>query len=204
MIVRFTLNSRPATKKTSNQIFPFIGGQSLTTMIEKLRRVPGGKGFHGACVRILMSEINFSVQPSKVYLDWFEEQYILRGTVTGALQRAGVKLPIMAPVNLQAVVYRDAERGDLLGYLQAIADAIQCDLWKCGGCNKKTAVLGKCPHCNAAIAFMTHSRKGLGIIGDDAQIVSLNGSELRKDADRPRIEITLTTTKAAQGGLFEE
>jgi hypothetical protein len=173
-------------------------------MIEKLRLTPSGKGYHQACVRILMSEINFSVQPSEAYHRWFEEQYVLRKTVTNALERAGVKLPILAPVNLQAIVYRDAERGDLLGYLQAIADAIQCDIWKCGVCKKKTAVLGKCPHCNAAVAFMTHSRKGLGIIGDDAQIVSLDGSELRKDADRPRIEITLTTTKAAQGGLFEE
>ena len=37
------------------------------------------------------------------------------------------------------------------------------------------------------------ARKGLGIIADDVQVRSLDGSRLLKDSARPRVEITIST-----------
>lgn len=72
--------------------------------------------------------------------------------------------PWGCPVSVRALVYRDANRGDLVGYLQAIGDALQ------GGHGKN-----KLP-C---------------ILVDDVQIKSWDGSRLRVDRDRPRVEIEI-------------
>lgn len=59
------------------------------------------------------------IVPSKQYLAW-------RDAVVPQLQRqhAG-RAPIAYPINVRAIVYRDALRGDLIGFLQGIADAMQ-------------------------------------------------------------------------------
>jgi hypothetical protein len=42
-----------------------------------------------------------------------------------AVSGASMEGPISRPVELRALVYRDADRGDLVGYLQAISDLLQ-------------------------------------------------------------------------------
>jgi hypothetical protein len=90
--------------------------------------------------------------------------------VRAAIEKHGVTLPLSGPINAKAVFYRDADRGDLTGFLAALGDVIQAPRIKDG----KTL------------------RKGMGIIVDDAQIVSWDGSRLAKDPARPRIEVTVT------------
>lgn len=68
-----------------------------------------------------------------------------------------VQLPLASPVSVSALVYRDANRGDLVGYLQAIGDALE---------------------------------RG-GVIGNDIQIKSWDGSRLLIDREHPRVEIEL-------------
>ncbi len=75
---------------------------------------------------------------------------------------------ITTPVNCTAVVFRERAVGDLVGYLQAIADCLQV----------------------------------LGIVADDKHIVSWDGSRLLKDADNPRVEVTLSAIAGAQPALF--
>ena len=61
------------------------------------------------------------------------------------------------PVNCQAIFYRDALRGDAVGYYQGLADLLE-----------KT-----------------------GVVKNDAQIVSWDGSRLLVDRKNPRTEVTL-------------
>lgn len=68
------------------------------------------------------------------------------------------------PVTVRALVYRDRASGDLVGYLQAIGDALQ------GGHGKN-----KIP-C---------------VLTDDKQIQSWDGSRLLIDRANPRVEITI-------------
>jgi Holliday junction resolvase RusA-like endonuclease len=69
----------------------------------------------------------------------------------------GLRPLTTAKVRCAAVFYRDADRGDAVGYYQGLADLLE----------KR------------------------GVLANDKQIADWNGSELRKDAQRPRVELTL-------------
>lgn len=58
--------------------------------------------------------------PSKAFLEWNE---VAQATL--AIARLSAGLPIRVPVNCCALFYRDAERGDAVGYYQALADALE-------------------------------------------------------------------------------
>lgn len=68
------------------------------------------------------------VLPSKANVSWTMAAVL---QLRSALRRAPSDLPVVvlpyfaAPVGCRALVYRDALRGDLIGYLQAIADALE-------------------------------------------------------------------------------
>ena len=64
------------------------------------------------------------------------------------------------PYNLCALFYRDADRGDLVGYLQGLQDVLQ----------------------------------EAQIISDDRWFKSLDGSRLRVDRERPRVELEILPT----------
>jgi hypothetical protein len=68
-------------------------------------------------------------------------------------------------VEVRARIFRDADRGDLAGYIQAIGDALQ------GGHGKS-----KIP-C---------------VLADDRQIASWDGSRLLIDRENPRVELEVT------------
>lgn len=59
------------------------------------------------------------IVPSKQYLEWRD------GVVPQMVAQQRGRPSIAEPVNVRAVVYRDALRGDLIGFLQGIADAMQ-------------------------------------------------------------------------------
>jgi len=141
--------------------------------------------------------------PSAAYTEWFKE--VLKQRPLIQQQLAGIA-PIDKPVAIAATVYREALQGDWTGYVEAIADAIQEEVWSCEGCGKRatTAKPSACVHCGHWKVKRT--RKGLGIILDDKQIVHWDGTRLAKDAKNPRIELALTILAdptPPQQGLFE-
>lgn len=156
MQLKITLPGPPRTKKTHNRIVKFTGRDKKGNQREFL-----------------------SVRPSEAYEDWLKN--ILTNTIPIKRQlldygrsQGLVKLPILNDVSVACHIYRDKNGGDLLGYLNAVADAIQEPryTWS-NGKQKKT-------------------RDGLGIIDDDVQIVAWDGSQMLLDRDRPRVELSIT------------
>jgi Holliday junction resolvase RusA-like endonuclease len=90
--------------------------------------------------------------PSHAFIEWNRSAQVHLAPVARA-----IKQPIAVTVNCRALFYRDALRGDAVGYYQALADALE----------------------------------EAGIVENDRLIVSWDGSRLLKDADNPRIEVTL-------------
>jgi Holliday junction resolvase RusA-like endonuclease len=85
----------PRTKKTSNRI-----------------------------VRVGGSRKSFKILPSAAHESWFERAMLLMRAEFRALTIAGLA-PIARPVHVRAIFYRDAARGDLVGYQQALADFLE-------------------------------------------------------------------------------
>lgn len=129
--------------------------------------------------------------PSEAYTNWLKDVLTLKTIIHQRVPG----LPISGDVQVQALVYREANTGDFLGYADAISDAIQADVWQCGACRKKTAIEGGLIRCGACgdMATLKRVRHGLGIIVDDRQIRHFDGTRLLKDSVRPRIELTITT-----------
>jgi hypothetical protein len=142
----FTIVGPPRTKKTHSQIIP-VRGQNRSILI-----------------------------PSAQYTAWFTQAMSQAAAAKSALLKglpSPFVFPIVGPLGVQALFYRERNAGDLCGFLQALGDFLQSPR------ESKTSP-GKL------------SRRGSGIIDDDAQIISFDGSRLLKDAARPRVEITIT------------
>lgn len=92
------------------------------------------------------------VMPSKAFLEW-QDLYALPQL---GRQMAG-RAPLTSAVHVQAMFFRDALRGDLVGYMTALADVLQDG----------------------------------GVIADDKQIVSWDGTRMTKDKKRPRVELVV-------------
>ncbi len=97
------------------------------------------------------------VMPSEAWLNW---------AATATVSRL-VPMPWSNPtgdLNLCALFFRDADRGDAVGYYQGIADLLE--------------------------------RRG--ILANDKQIVSWDGSRLLIDRTRPRVELVLRPAIAVE------
>lgn len=94
--LQFVIYGAPRTKKTSNRIFKKAGsGRPL-------------------------------IMPSEAHQSWFARAKIQ--LIESRIQRnsaLGVKFPIKEPVSIEAHFYRDANRGDAVGYFQALADVLE-------------------------------------------------------------------------------
>jgi Holliday junction resolvase RusA-like endonuclease len=95
LTVRLVLPGPPRTKKTSNRIV-------------KIPKKGGGRGFS-------------KILPSKAFCAW---EGAVAPQVAAAWRRAGGET-IEVPVNCKAMIFRDANRGDAVGYYQGIADVLQ-------------------------------------------------------------------------------
>jgi len=95
--------------------------------------------------------------PSVQYVTWHEAAWRQAWVIREDLRGAGVKLPISGDIQVSAIFWRDAKRGDLTGYMQALGDWLQ----------------------------------DVQIIMNDRQIVSWDGTRLDKDAERPRIDVSM-------------
>lgn len=142
--------ARPTTKKTSGDVI--MTGQVICRNCKRREHL--------------------RVVPAERFVEFETECASFAPLIASKIERGGVTLPIAGPVNVAAVFYRDADIGDLAGYLQALGDVLQ---------STRISDKGKI------------TRKGvLGIITDDKQIVSWDGSRLSKDSVRPRIECVIT------------
>lgn len=144
--VRFEIESPPRTKKTSNRIVRI--------------KCRDGRTFQ-------------KIMPSKAYMTWFKAAMRQVLMIRTLARDQGVSLPLSGPVHVSAVFYRDADRGDLTGYEQALADFLQEPLFR-------------------------PKRNGAGVIRDDRQVVSWDGSRLDVDRSRPRIEVMVRALGAQQ------
>jgi len=195
MILRFTLPIVPRTKKTSSQIVSF------------------GKAC-GECGRREFQKL----VPSEQFLAFEALAVSMASPIRAAIESSGrVILPVVEPVSIKAEIYRDRETGDWNGYTDALADVLQEPMYKgCCVCGKGCVIglsamnadapktCSQCGRIDGSKRFVARdgrqSRKGLGIIANDAQIQDWDGTRLRKDANDPRIEITITTV--TMGSLF--
>lgn len=121
------------------------------------------------------------VLPSKQHEEWLEEVLSYAPIIRSQLKQAGAQLPIACEVSVSATIYRDQDQGDLIGYLESIADAIQ---------EPQFNDRNKC------------TRKGLGLIEDDRQIVCWDGSRMLVDKQRPRVELEIEIIGDEQGRLL--
>lgn len=138
---------------------------------------PVTKKNHGNIVRFGRNKEHVRVMPSEQYQAFFRQVMSLKPRILREL--GGVTLPITAPVQVSAQFYRERNIGDLNGFMQALGDVLQSPVIRDG----KLA------------------RDGLGIIKDDSQIDSWDGTRRRKDAANPRIEIEIRVLGEAQERL---
>lgn len=133
--------------------------------------IPRSKKTSNRIVRFGPRREFVKILPSAAHEEWFDAAMKYVPLMHAQIREMKIGLPITGPVHVRAIIYRDAERGDILGYLQALSDFLQEPTYH--------KVTGKM------------ARNGAGIIRDDNQIVSWDGSRLAKDAANPRIELDI-------------
>jgi hypothetical protein len=149
--IHVVLTGVPRTKKTSNRIV------TINFFDKRLKR---------------MNKLN-KILPSEAHQEWFKAAMTTVPVLQNWARKEGIALPLKGPVHVTAIFYRDALRGDLTGYMQAVADWMQAPVTKLhNGVPKVT-------------------RQGAGIIVDDEQICCWDGTRLEKDSRNPRIDITV-------------
>ncbi len=145
-----------ATRRASGAAFKLRPGESITFVLPVTPRTKKNSRVHA---RVRGRTVPL---PSEAYkkmardvLVWAQEK-VIKG-------RWACWLDLQQPLNCEATFYRDANRGDAVGYYQALADALE----------------------------------SAGVLSDDKWITQWDGSRLRKDAKRSRIEVTLTALDGA-------
>ena len=123
------------------------------------------------------------ILPSAAHAAWFKIAMSQALLIRQAVKAVGYTLPIFSPVHINAQFYLERSAGDLLGFEQALADFLQ-----------EPIASGKDPR--------RLIQNGCGVINNDVQIISWDGSRLRKDAKNPRIEVEIQALEIGQGDLF--
>lgn len=108
--------------------------------------------------RIIKRGSKFIRLAPKTYAAWKKSADAQLPFVKQAATAAGMTLPLMCPVRVCAVFYRDRAIGDCDNFFKGLGDWLQ----------------------------------RAGVLANDRQIASWDGSRLEKDATRPRVEIEIT------------
>ena len=138
------------------------------------------------------------VLPSEAYVEWSESLMRQRWKIRGGIVEPA--LPILDPVAVKALIYRDRDVGDLAGYEQAIGDMIQEPQYLCASCRKRVYEFSRDDAPCCARPLLKASRPGLGLILDDVLIKSWDGTRMLVDSKNPRVEVTITVHP--KGTLF--
>ena len=107
--------------------------------------------------RVVRAGQRLMVLPSKYWAAWCRDALIEYGVNGASATFYGFQPLTTAAVNCRALFYRDALRGDAVGFYQGLADLLE----------KR------------------------GVLKNDAQIVSWDGSRLCLDRENPRVELVL-------------
>jgi hypothetical protein len=142
-----------------------------------LPSAPRTKKTSNRIVRFGRNREHVKIMPSEAYIEWEAGILLLKGRIRSGLR--GVPLPIDAPVEIEARIFREKRTGDLAGYLQAIGDVIQAEVIR-----------------DAKLV-----RRGLGIIRDDSLIHRWDAS-LDLDPANPRIELRISTLQPVQESML--
>ena len=134
--------------------FTLRPGESISFVLPV---TPRTKKNHGSVIK--RGERKFHI-PSEAYTTMESQvvEWVRQNVKPGVASTLYACQPITQPLNCAAIFYRDADRGDAVGYYQGLADALE----------------------------------SAGIVDNDRWITQWDGSRLAKDANRPRIEVTLT------------
>ncbi len=132
--------------------------------------IPGAPRTKKTSPQIVQAMGRAVLVPSEAHKRWFRVAMMSAPIIRTKLIDQGVPLPLRNQVSISALFFRQTNTGDAVGYYQALGDYIQAPRHK----NGKT------------------TRRGAGLINDDRQIRDWDGSRLLKDADNPRIEVTMT------------
>lgn len=143
----FSILGPPRTKKTHNRIARFGKDRQFTKIL-----------------------------PSKEHELWHKLAMQQAPLIRAQLIRDGIHLPISEAVGVKALFYREANTGDLTGYMQALGDFLQESRQRKG----KTV------------------RSGAGVILDDRQICSWDGTRNLIDRRNPRIEVVIEILPGGQ------
>lgn len=134
--------------------------------------IPGAPRTKKTSNRIIKLGSFHKVMPSEAYMAWFKEAMRRVSEIQDWAHSEGINLPITGPVWVKASFYlENAKQGDLCGYLQGIGDWLQERRF------------------NANMKPPRMTRDGAGIITDDKQVVSWDGSRVFIDRLNPRTEI---------------
>lgn len=171
-VISFELPVQPRTKKTSNRIVRLGKNRAKLSLHYSDGDVGGSCPKCRAAVFVSIEEAARKVMPSDEYEQFALECMWFRGSLRQAID---FPLPITGPVAVKATFYRAGNYGDLLGYEQALADVMQAEAWT-------KAKPGKAPK---------KRRDGLGLIVDDKQIRSWDGSRLMIGVPHIEVEIAI-------------
>lgn len=143
-----------ATRRAAGAAFRLRPGESIKFVLPV---VPRTKKNHGSVIK--RGERKFHI-PSEAYTTMESQvvEWVRQNVKPGVASTLYACQPITQPLNCAAIFYRDALRGDAVGYYQGLADALEA----------------------------------AGVVADDKWITQWDGSRLAKDAERSRIEVTLT------------
>lgn len=172
-VISFELPVQPRTKKTSNRIVRLGKNKAKLSLHYSDGDIGGSCPKCRTAVFVSIDEAARKVLPSDTYEQFALECMWFRGSLRQAID---FPLPITGPVAVKATFYRAGDYGDLLGYEQALADVLQAEAWS------KPKQLGQAPK---------KLRDGLGLIVDDKQIRSWDGSRLMIGVPHIEVEIAI-------------
>jgi len=101
----------PRTKKTSNEIHLTVHKKNVVGWVQRQLALINDPV---RLIRAILSRVK--VQPSKLWRKWAKDAPIVAG---------GGGFPVDCPCHVTATFYRERAIGDLLGYMQGIADLLQ-------------------------------------------------------------------------------
>jgi Holliday junction resolvase RusA-like endonuclease len=105
----FVIKGAPRTKKNHGRIITITPKGQKRSVCHQCNR-PFGRQF---------------MLPSEQYLEWEGNALSQCFNIKRELARAGVSLPVVGLVSIEAHIYRETNVGDTAGYIQAIGDMLQ-------------------------------------------------------------------------------
>jgi len=118
-----TILGTPRTKKTSNELHLSVNKKYVIGWIQSL-----ADAVHDPAIMMRSVLSRVKVQPSKRWRAWAKKAPIIMQPELGIVQMPGERpkfLSIDSDLHICATFYRESKIGDLLGYMQGLADLLQ-------------------------------------------------------------------------------